>query len=95
MLLTPRDRLRTALARREPDRPPFDLGSTQVTSIASRTQRRLRTRLGLADTAVRVSDRVQQLDHVEDEAALARIAAEVADFARAFPMHVGVKVPVG
>ena len=48
MPLTPRERVRTALARREPDRVPFDLGSTQVTSIASRAQRRLRARLGLS-----------------------------------------------
>jgi len=64
---SPRDRLRTALAHREPDRVPFDLGSTQVTSIASGAQRRLRLHLGLPDVPVRVSDRVQQLDHVEGD----------------------------
>ena len=63
---SPRDRLRTALAHREPDRVPFDLGSTQVTSIASRAQRRLRAHLELPDVPGRVSDRVQQLDHVEE-----------------------------
>lgn len=67
MSVTPRQRLRTALARREPDRAPFDLGSTQVTSIASRAHRRLRARLGMAEGNVRVSDRVQQLDHVEED----------------------------
>ncbi len=67
MTPTPRERLRAALGHREPDRPPFDLGSTQVTSIASRAQRRLRARLGLVDGPVRISDRVQQLDHVEDD----------------------------
>jgi uroporphyrinogen decarboxylase len=67
MSLSPRERVRTALARREPDRVPFDLGSTQVTSIASRAQRRLRVRLGLPDAPVRVSDRVQQLDHLEED----------------------------
>ena len=65
--LRPRDRLRTALAHREPDRVPFDLGSTQVTSIASRAQRRVRAHLGLPEGRVRVSDRVQQLDHVEED----------------------------
>jgi len=64
---TSRDRLRTALAHREPDRVPLDLGSTQVTSIASRAQRRLRLHLGLPDVPARVSDRVQQLDHVEED----------------------------
>jgi uroporphyrinogen decarboxylase len=67
MPLTPRDRLRAALAHREPDRVPFDLGSTQVTSIASRAQRHLRAHLGLPDVPGRVSDRVQQLDHVEED----------------------------
>jgi len=67
MPLTPRERLRTALAHREPDRVPFDLGSTQVTSIASRAQSRLRARLGLPAAAARVSDRVQQLDHGEED----------------------------
>lgn len=67
MTLTPRERLRTALAHREPDRVPFDLGSTQVTSIASRAQQRLRAHLGLPDTPARVSDRIQQLDHVEED----------------------------
>lgn len=67
MALTPRKRVRTALARREPDRVPFDLGSTQVTSIAARARRRLRSHLGLPEGSVRVSDRVQQLDHVEED----------------------------
>jgi uroporphyrinogen decarboxylase len=67
MSVTPRERLRTALAHREPDRVPLDLGSTQVTSIAARAQRRLRAHLGLPDVPARVSDRVQQLDHVEED----------------------------
>jgi glycine hydroxymethyltransferase len=33
------------------------------------------------------------LDNTEDEAALEKIANEVADFARAFPLHVGVRIP--
>jgi uroporphyrinogen decarboxylase len=64
---TPRERLRTALSRREPDRLPFDLGSTQVTSIAAAAQRRLRAHLGLPASAGRPSDRIQQLDHVEPD----------------------------
>ena len=67
MPATPRERLRTALAHREPDRVPFDLGSTQVTSIAAPAQRRLRERLGLPEGPTRVCDRVQQLDHVEED----------------------------
>ncbi len=67
MTLTPRERLRTALSRREPDRLPFDLGSTQVTSISAAAQARLRARLGLPPVAPRPSDRIQQLDHVEED----------------------------
>jgi glycine hydroxymethyltransferase len=33
------------------------------------------------------------LDRPEDEATLARVAAEVAEFARGFPLHVGVRPP--
>jgi uroporphyrinogen decarboxylase len=64
---TPRNRLRTALAHREPDRVPLDLGSTQVTSIAARAQRRLRAHLGLPAVPGRVADRVQQLERVEED----------------------------
>lgn len=64
---TPRERVRTALARREPDRVPFDLGSTQVTSIAARARARLRDQLGLPPSPPRVSDRVQQLDQLEED----------------------------
>jgi uroporphyrinogen decarboxylase len=58
---TPRQRIRLALARREPDRIPFDLGSTQVTGIAATAYSRLRGHLGLAEEPVRLCDRVQQL----------------------------------
>jgi uroporphyrinogen decarboxylase len=58
---TPRQRIRLALARREPDRIPFDLGSTQVTGIAAPAYLRLRDHLGLTAEPVRLCDRVQQL----------------------------------
>ena len=42
-----RERLLATLGHREPDRIPFDLGSTQVTGIHVVAYRRLRTCLGL------------------------------------------------
>ena len=41
-----RERLLTALSHREPDRIPFDLGSTQVTGIHAVAYRNLRQALG-------------------------------------------------
>ena len=42
-----RDRLLAALNHQEPDRVPFDLGSTQVTGIHTVAYRALRDRLEL------------------------------------------------
>ena len=42
-----RERLLAALDHQEPDRVPFDLGSTQVTGIHTVAYRALRDRLGL------------------------------------------------
>jgi uroporphyrinogen decarboxylase len=59
---TSRARIRAALARREPDRVPLDLGSTQVTGIAAPAYLRLRRHLGLPPEPLpRLCDRVQQL----------------------------------
>ncbi|MBN1478264.1 serine hydroxymethyltransferase [Candidatus Sumerlaeota bacterium] len=75
---------------------PFDPEKPFVTSGIRLGSPAMTTRgMGEADMDRIAGWIVEALDHVEDESALARIAAEVADFARAFPMHVGVKVPVG
>ena len=42
-----RERVLAALSHREPDRVPFDLGSTQVTGIHAVAYLALRQRLGL------------------------------------------------
>lgn len=67
MAMTSRERLRTALAHREPDRVPLDLGSTQVTGIATVAHRRLRAHLGLPQCEERVCDRVQQLSQPDED----------------------------
>jgi len=59
--LSARQRLLTALAHREPDRVPLDLGSTQVTGIAAGAYQRLRRYLGLPDEPTRWADVIQQL----------------------------------
>ena len=65
--MTPRDRVRAALAHREPDRIPFDLGGTRVTGIHARAYERLRPALGLEPRAARIGDLTQQLAEVETD----------------------------
>ncbi|MFN8621294.1 MAG: uroporphyrinogen decarboxylase family protein [Chloroflexota bacterium] len=54
--LTSRDRVLTALDHREPDRVPFDLGGTFVTSAHHVAYRRIRGALGLDPDATQVAD---------------------------------------
>jgi len=60
-----RERVRTVLEHREPDRIPFDLGGSRVTGIHVRAYAGLRAALGLAPTDVRVGDLTQQLADVD------------------------------
>ena len=61
--MTSRERVETALAHREPDRVPLDLGSTSVTGMHASTVYRLRQALGLdrPGTPVKVSEIYQML----------------------------------
>lgn len=54
------ERLKTALAHKEPDRIPFDLGGTMVTGINVRALQKLREHLGLPGDAA-VHDRITQM----------------------------------
>ena len=56
-----RERLLKALSHEEPDRVPYDLGSTQVTGIAVRAYIELRNYLSLPEEEVEICDHVQQL----------------------------------
>jgi uroporphyrinogen decarboxylase len=67
--MTSRQRLLTALDHREPDRIPFDLGSTQVTGIHVVAYRRLRAYLGLPAIEPRICDVVQGLALPDDDIA--------------------------
>lgn len=62
-----RERVRAALAHREPDRIPFDLGGTRVTGIHARAYERLRPALGLEPRPARIADLTQQLADVEPD----------------------------
>ncbi|MEW5870179.1 MAG: uroporphyrinogen decarboxylase family protein [Chloroflexota bacterium] len=56
-----RQRLLTALDHQEPDRVPFDLGSTQVTGIHTLALQALRQELGLPAIELQVCDAIQGL----------------------------------
>ena len=60
MAMTHRERLRRALRHREPDRVPYDLGSTQVTTINVTAYRGLRSALGLPAREPVLMDTMQQ-----------------------------------
>jgi len=62
-----RERLLTTLNHREPDRVPFDLGSTQVTGIHVVAYRDLRQALGLPLVGVQLCDSIQQLALPDDD----------------------------
>jgi len=62
-----RERLLTTLDHQEPDRIPFDLGSTQVTGIHVVAYRRLREYLGLPPVEPGVCDSIQQLALPHDD----------------------------
>ena len=66
--MTPRERVRTALSHREPDRVPIDLGGSVVTSIGLEPYAALRERLGLPRREVRIMETVQQIAFVDEDA---------------------------
>ncbi len=62
-----RERLLTALDHREPDRVPFDLGSTQVTGIHRLAYHDLRRALDLPPVEARLCDSIQGLALPDDD----------------------------
>lgn len=62
-----RERILTALNHQEPDRVPFDLGSTQVTGIHRIAYQQWRQELGLPATEPWICDVIQQLPFPEDD----------------------------
>ena len=66
-MMTSRERVAAALAHRQPDRVPLDLGSTAVTGIAASALYRLREALGLEVRPVRVYEPYQMLGRVDED----------------------------
>lgn len=81
--MTSRDRILAAIAHREPDRVPVDLGSTPSSGISAIAYGHLKRHLGLTAGATRVYDVVQQLAQPED-IILDRCGIDAIDIGRAF-----------
>ena len=62
-----RQRVKMALEHKEPDRIPFDLGGTVLTSVHVNAYRNLRRYLGLPDKDVEVMDVFQQIAVVDED----------------------------
>jgi hypothetical protein len=67
--MTSRERVRAALAHREPDRIPVDFGATTVTGIHALCVERLRAHYGLERRPVRVHVPYNMLGLIEDDLA--------------------------
>ncbi len=78
-----RERILSAIAHREPDRVPVDLGATPSSGISAIAYTRLKARLGIEGGHTDVYDVVQQLAQPE-EAVLERCRIDVVDVARTF-----------
>jgi uroporphyrinogen decarboxylase len=76
MPMTPRERVRAALAGKEPDRVPIDCGGTDVTGLHGIAYNRLKGHLGITDGATRLFHVYMQLAEVE-EAVRRRFSADV------------------
>jgi uroporphyrinogen decarboxylase len=64
-----RERILGALSHREPDRVPFDLGGTGLTTIHVDGYRRLRSHLGLPPVEVKILAQAEQLAVVDEDVA--------------------------
>ncbi|HNY41472.1 MAG TPA: uroporphyrinogen decarboxylase family protein [Bryobacteraceae bacterium] len=65
--MTSRERVAASLAHREPDRVPFDLGSTNVTGVHVSVVAALRAHYGLEHTPVKVIEPGQMLGEIDEE----------------------------
>lgn len=75
-----RQRIQMALSHKEPDRVPFDLGATVLTSIHVKAYRNLREYLGLPPVEPRIVDIFQQIVVVDDDVRQ-RLKVDVRDVA--------------
>jgi len=66
-MMTPRERVAAALAHKEPDRIPIDLGGTLVSSITKAAYVPLREHLGLPAEDVIIFEQTQQLPYLSED----------------------------
>ena len=78
-----RERVRTALAHRQPDRVAIDFGAHRSSGIAAIAYARLKQALGITTGDIYVFDMVQQLAIVEPEV-LDAVGADVIELGRGF-----------
>jgi uroporphyrinogen decarboxylase len=81
--MTPRDRVRTSLDHRQPDRVPVDFGGHRSSGIAAVAYAKLRKALGLPQRPIRVYDPIQQLAIVDDDV-LERFHVDTIELGRGF-----------
>jgi uroporphyrinogen decarboxylase len=81
--MTSRERVLAAIAHREPDRVPVDLGATPSSGISAIAYGNLKRHLGLPGGQTRVYDVVQQLAEPEEEI-LNRFHIDAIDLGRTF-----------
>ena len=81
--MTSRERILAAIAHRQPDAVPVDLGATPSSGISALAYGRLKRHLGFAGGQTRIYDVVQQLAQPEDEI-LDRFHIDVVDLGRTF-----------
>jgi uroporphyrinogen decarboxylase len=84
--MTPRERILAAIAHRQPDAVPVDLGATPSSGISALAYGRLKKHLGIAGGHTRIYDVVQQLAQPED-VILDRCGIDVVDLGRTFNTH--------
>ncbi len=85
--MTSRERIRAAVAHREPDRVPIDCGAMRSTGIQAIAYGRLAAHLGVKNARIRVFDVIQQLAEPEGWY-LDRFDIDAINAGREFP-HVG------
>ena len=81
--MTSRERVLASINHKEPDRVPFDIGSTPSSGISAIAYTNLKKHLGISDGHTRVYDVVQQVAQPEDEI-IERLGIDVIDIGRAF-----------
>lgn len=67
MRMTGRERLRTTLSHREPDRVPFDLGGSVISGVGAGAYRRLIAKLNLAPRPIRIQSLYSQTAELDED----------------------------